>query len=208
MPENIKPTRSELQKLKQRIKLAKSGHNLLKKKRDGLILDFFEVLKKAKTLRQDLTNEYVAALQKMNIARVLETDQKLKSVAMAVAQRPVVSLESKNIMGVLVPKIETQQKTQSFLERGYGTLGSSAAIDEAAEGYEKVLGRVIEAAEIETALKKLLVEIEKTKRRVNALEFSVIPKMDRQKAFITMRLEEMERENIFRMKRIKKNKKK
>lgn len=203
MSADVKPTRSELQKLKQRIKLANSGYNLLKKKRDGLIMDFFEVLKQAKTLRQDLTDEYIDALQKMNVARILETDHKLKSVAMAVQHKPVIALETKNIMGVLVPKIESEHKAKHFLERGYGTIGSSAAIDEAAEGYEKVVEKVIKAAEVETALKKLLIEIEKTKRRVNALEFAVIPKLEKLKAFITMRLEEMERENTFRMKRIK-----
>ncbi|MBS3122317.1 V-type ATP synthase subunit D [Candidatus Woesearchaeota archaeon] len=200
---DIKPTRSELQKLKQRIKLAKSGYNLLKKKRDGLIIDFFEVLKEAKTLRQDMINEYINALNKINVARVLETDNKLKSISMAVKNRPVVALQTKNIMGVLVPKIESQHHAQHFLDRGYGTIGSSAAIDDAAEGYEKVVEKVIKAAEVETALKKLLIEIEKTKRRVNALEFSVIPKLEKLKAFISMRLEEMERENTFRMKRIK-----
>ncbi|MBT4824867.1 V-type ATP synthase subunit D [Candidatus Woesearchaeota archaeon] len=203
MSQDVKPTRSELQKLKQRIKLANSGYNLLKKKRDGLIMDFFEVLKQAKTLRQDMTEEYIGALKKMNIARVLETDQKIKSMAMAVKQKPMVALQTKNIMGVVVPKIESQHKAKHFLERGYGTIDSSAAIDEAAEGYEKVVEKIIKAAEVETALKKLLVEIEKTKRRVNALEFSVIPKLEDIKAFITMRLEEMERESTFRMKRIK-----
>lgn len=208
MAENIKPTRSELQKLKQRIKLAKSGYNLLKKKRDGLIMDFFEVLKQAKTLRNDMTNEYVVALDKINIARVLETDVKLKSMAMAVKQKPTVAIETKNIMGVLVPKIQSEHSSKHFMERGYGTIGSSAAIDESAEAYEKVVKKVIEAAEVETALKKLLIEIEKTKRRVNALEFAVIPKLNKTKAFITMRLEEMERENTFRMKRVKKKMKK
>ncbi|MFH1440081.1 MAG: V-type ATP synthase subunit D [Candidatus Woesearchaeota archaeon] len=203
MSQDVKPTRSELQKLKQRIKLAKSGYNLLKKKRDGLIMDFFEVLKEAKTLRKDLTDQYVDALNKINVARVIETDFKLKSVAMAVKNIPVVALETKNIMGVLVPKIKSEHKPVHFLDRGYGTIDSSAAIDESAEGYEKVVESVIKAAEVETALKKLLIEIEKTKRRVNALEFSVIPKLDKTKAFITMRLEEMERENTFRMKRIK-----
>jgi V/A-type H+/Na+-transporting ATPase subunit D len=203
MAQDIKPTRSELQKLKQRIKLANSGYNLLKKKRDGLIMDFFEVLKEAKTLRQDMTNEYINAFNKINVARVLETDQKLKSIAMAVKEKPRIALDTKNIMGVVVPKIESKHKTKHFLERGYGTSDSSATIDESAEAYEKVVEKVIKAAEVETALKKLLVEIEKTKRRVNALEFSVIPKLEKVKAFITMRLEEMERESTFRMKRIK-----
>ena len=105
-------------------------------------------------------------------------------------------------MGVKVPKIETSEIKKVFMERGYGVY-SSAAIDEASEAYEKVVEKIILAAEIETSMRKLLNEIEKTKRRVNALEFKVIPSQNKIKSFIQLRLEEMERENIFRMKRIK-----
>ena len=202
MPQDVKPTRSELLRIKKQIKLAKSGYSLLKKKRDGLILEFFEILKRAKTLRQELVEEYRIALEKMNIARALEGDLKIKSVAMAIKDIPNVNLATKNIMGVKVPKIESSEVKKAFLERGYGIYNSSA-IDEAASAYEKVVEKIILAAEVETSMRKLLNEIEKTKRRVNGLEFVVIPNLDRQKAFIQLRLEEMERENIFRMKRIK-----
>ena len=202
MPQDIKPTRSELLKLKRQIRLAKSGYNLLKKKRDGLILEFFEVLKKAKTLREELVNEYKTALEKMNIARTLEGDLKIKSIAMAIKGIPDIKLTTKNIMGVKVPKIESSEMKKAFMERGYGVYNSSA-IDEAAAAYEKVVGKIMLAAEVETSMRKLLNEIEKTKRRVNALEFVVIPNLDKIKGFIQLRLEEMERENIFRMKRIK-----
>ncbi len=202
MAQDVKPTRSELLKLKKQIKLANSGYNLLKKKRDGLILEFFEILKKAKTLREELVNEYKIALEKMNIARTFEGDLKVKSVAMAIKDIPDVKLATKNIMGVKVPKIESSEIKKAFMERGYGIYNSSA-IDEAATAYEKVVEKIILAAEVETSMRKLLNEIEKTKRRVNALEFVVIPNLDGIKAFIQLRLEEMERENIFRMKRIK-----
>ena len=202
MAQDIKPTRSELLKLKKRIKLAKSGYSLLKKKRDGLILEFFEILKKAKSLREELVNEYRVALEKINIARTLEGDLKIKSIAMAIADIPDVNLTTKNIMGVKVPKIESSEINKAFMERGYGIYNSSA-IDEAASAYEKVVEKIILAAEVETSMRKLLSEIEKTKRRVNALEFVVIPNLDKVKSFIQLRLEEMERENIFRMKRIK-----
>ena len=202
MAQDIKPTRSELLKVKKQIKLAKSGYNLLKKKRDGLILEFFEILKKAKTLREELVNEYKIALDKINIARALEGDLKIKSVAMAIKDIPDVKLTTKNIMGVRVPKIESSEIKKAFMERGYGVYNSSA-IDEAASAYEKVVEKIILAAEVETSMRKLLNEIEKTKRRVNALEFVVIPNLDKVKSFIQLRLEEMERENIFRMKRIK-----
>ena len=202
MPQEVKPTRSELLRIKKQIKLAKSGYSLLKKKRDGLILEFFEILKRAKTLRQELVEEYRIALEKMNIARALEGDLKIKSVAMAIKDIPNVNLATKNIMGVKVPKIESSEVKKAFLERGYGIYNSSA-IDEAASAYEKVVEKIILAAEVETSMRKLLNEIEKTKRRVNGLEFVVIPNLDRQKSFIQLRLEEMERENTFRMKRIK-----
>ena len=202
MAQDIKPTRSELLRIKKQIKLAKSGYSLLKKKRDGLILEFFEILKKAKTLRQELVEEYKIALEKINIARTLEGDLKVKSIAMAIQNIPDVKLTTKNIMGVKVPKIESSEIKKTFMERGYGIYNSSA-IDEAASSYEKVVEKIILAAEVETSMRKLLNEIEKTKRRVNALEFVVIPNLDKHKSFITLRLEEMERENIFRMKRIK-----
>ena len=202
MPQEVKPTRSELLKLKKQIKLAKSGYSLLKKKRDGLILEFFEILKKAKTLRQELVEEYKIALEKINIARTLEGDLKVKSIAMAIKDIPDVKLTAKNIMGVKVPKIESSEIKKEFMERGYGVY-SSSYIDEAASAYEKVVEKIILAAEVETSMRKLLSEIEKTKRRVNGLEFVVIPSLDKTKSFITLRLEEMERENTFRMKRIK-----
>ncbi|MBI2147615.1 V-type ATP synthase subunit D [Candidatus Woesearchaeota archaeon] len=200
---DIKPTRSELMKLKKRIKLAKSGYNLLKKKRDGLILEFFESLKKAKTLRKELVEEYRNALYKMNVSRTIESDLKIKSLALAVRDKPLLELTSKNIMGVVVPKIAGSTAQKKLKERGYGIIEGSSVIDEASRSYEKVVDKAIEAAEVETTMKKLLLEIEKTKRRVNALEFSVIPKLEQAQRFIKLRLEEMERENVFRLKRIK-----
>ena len=202
MTQDIKPTRSELLKLKKQIKLAKSGYNLLKKKRDGLILEFFEILKKAKSLREDLVREYKSAFEKINIARTIEGDLKVKSIAMAIKDIPDIKLSAKNIMGVKVPKIESGEIKKAFMQRGYGVY-SASSVDEAAAAYEKVVEKIILAAEVETSMKKLLNEIEKTKRRVNALEFVVMPRLDKIKSFIQLRLEEMERENIFRMKRIK-----
>lgn len=200
---NIKPTRSELIKLKKRIKLAKAGHNLLKKKRDGLILEFFEVLKKAKSQRKELFQAYSVGQRRMAIARAADSDLHLRALALAVSKGGV-DVAQRNIMGVTVPRITAALEEKQLLNRGFGIITGSARIDEAAEAYETVVRKIIEVAETETAMKRLLAEIETTKRRVNALEFSVIPKMQAMQAFITMRLEEMERENIFRMKRIKK----
>ena len=203
MTQNVKPTRSELMELKKKIKLARDGHNLLKKKRDGLILDFFEILKKVKNLRQELTEEYKTAVQKMNMARIIESDIKVNSMALAIQNSPEVEMGQKNIMGVVVPNVGEVSLQKSTMERGYG-IYSSPSVDEAAEAYEGLVEKIIRAAEIETSMRKLLKEIEKTKRRVNALEFEIIPRMQKTEAFIQFRLEEAERENVFRMKRIKK----
>lgn len=197
----IKPTRSELMKLKKKIKLAKSGHNLLKKKRDGLIIEFFEVLKQAKTVRKELTDAYKKAHHNVDVASAVEGVFPLKTAAMTVSPHAPIELSSKNIMGVVVPKIKTDKAIgKSHI---YSYIRGSIAIDEAIEAYKHVLDKAVTAAEVETAMLKLLQEIEKTKRRVNALEFSLIPKMQKEASFVTLRLEEMERENIFRLKRIK-----
>lgn len=203
MTQDVKPTRSELMILKKKIKLAKSGYNLLKKKRDGLILEFFEILKEAKTLRQELTDNYKSAINKMNMARALESDIKISSIALAIQQEPKIKIDKKNIMGVIVPRIEGEKILKNDKERGYGLINVSSAVNESSKAYEKVIQKIVQAAEAETSMKKLLEEIEKTKRRVNALEFEVIPKMEKTQSFIKLRLEEMDRENIFRMKKIK-----
>jgi V/A-type H+-transporting ATPase subunit D len=176
---------------------------LLKKKRDGLILEFFEILKNAKSMRAELAELFTGAQQKVNIARTLYSDLKLRSLAYAIEESPKITLETKNIMGVSVPKIQSEQIEKAMKDRGIGVAGSTPAIDESILAHEKLVDKILQVAEIETAIKRLLSEIEKTKRRVNALEFSVIPKMLDVKAFIKLRLEEMERENIFRLKRVK-----
>jgi len=200
---DIKPTRSELLKLKRQIKLAKSGHSLLKKKRDGLIMEFFELLKEAKSVRSELASAFSKANEKINIARIIHTDLKLHSMSLAIKNTPSIVLETKNIMGVRVPKIGGQKVRKGLKDRGIGALGSTKLIDDVTTHYEDVVEKVIKVAEAETAMKRLLSEIEKTKRRVNALEFSRIPAMEEAQKFITLRLEEMERENVFRLKRIK-----
>lgn len=106
-------------------------------------------------------------------------------------------------MGVVVPDIESSSVKKTVTERGYGILGSSAVIDETATSFEELVEAIIEAAEIETTMKRLLDEIESTKRRVNALEFKVIPELKQARDFIKMRLDEMERDEIVRLKKIR-----
>ncbi len=200
---DVKTTRSELLNLKRRIKLADTGHRLLKKKRDGLILEFFEVLKKARNLRKEMNERYVDAHAGIRECTALDGIVNIKSVAFALRERPAIELEVKNIMGVTVPVIKSGVRRRSMAERGYGLMSTSMRMNGMVGGYESLLESVVAAAEIETTMRKLLKEIESTKRRVNALEFVVIPRLKQQAGFINFRLEEMERENIFRMKRLK-----
>ena len=200
---SVKPTRSELIQVKKRIALARSGHKLLKKKRDGLIMEFFNVLKRARNIRQELVSEYTMALNKVNIARAIDTDIQIKSAAMSIKQMPLVELETKNIMGVKVPSISSGEIKKSIFERGYGVLSATAKIDEAADAYERVVERIIAAAESEITLKRLLKEIEKTKRKVNALELVTLPNLQASASYIRLRLEEMERDNFSRLKMLK-----
>ncbi len=200
---NVKPTRSELLLLKKKIKLARTGYNLLKKKRDGLILEFFNVLKQAKDTKKDLVASYNAALQKVNVARAIDGDLAIKSISLALKSLPIVEVATKNIMGVKVPKISFNEFKKSIFERGYGITSATSKIDEAAMAYEIVVEKVVATAEVELTLKKLLREIEKTKRKVNALELLTIPRLEGAAKYIRLRLEEMERENFSRLKRMK-----
>ena len=203
---DVKPTRSELLNLKRRIKLAQAGHKLLKRKRDGLIIEFFEVLRNARNVRKDLAGKFVASREHLASTIALDGIVEIKSAALALKDMPAIDLDVKNIMGVTVPRIKRrQEKPKTLFERGYDVFAPSLRLEKTSQSYESLLTDIIAAAEVETTLRKLLLEIERTKRRVNALEFAVIPKLGKQAAFINMRLEEMERETVFRMKRMKAN---
>ena len=200
---DIKPTRSELIGLKRRIKLSERGYKILKMKRDGLILEFFKVLEVAKTTRSELNLNYSKAVEMMAVANTVEGSLGVKAAAFSVQQVPMITLKSKNIMGVVVPQISSTSVKKRMIDRGYGVLGTSSTIDDTATSFEDLVESIVKSAEIETTMKRLLEEIEKTKRRVNALEFKVIPEQKAARDFIKMRLDEMEREELFRLKKIK-----
>lgn len=200
---DVKPTRSELIQLKNRIKLSERGHKLLKMKRDGLILEFFKILNQARNVRTELDAAFLRAEEKINLASAVNGMVAVRSVAFTAKESPEISLSGKNIMGVVVPKISSTGVKKTLLERGYGIIGTNSYIDETADAYEDLVEKIITAAELETTMKRLLDEIEKTKRRVNALEFKVIPELIAAMKFIRFSLEEMERENTFRLKRVK-----
>jgi len=199
----IQPTRSELLEVTKKIKLTQNGHKILKLKRDGLILEFFKILDQAKDLRMEIARRYREAQERIAIANAVDGAIAVRSASFALASHPEIKLRSRNLMGVVVPDIKSSRIVAPLDERGYGIIGTSPRIDEATDAYEKLVETIVKAAELETTMKKLLDEIERTKRRVNALEFRVLPELEEIERFIRFRLEEMERDNTFRLKRIK-----
>jgi len=183
--------------------MAERGHRLLKLTRDALITELFRVLERAKKLRSNLAEKYTIAEQRIAIARSIEGSIGVRSAALASKEVPTLSLSTKNVMGITVPKIEAQSVRKKLEQRGYGIITTSARIDEAAEAYEALVEDIVVAAEIETTMRRLIEEIEKVKRRVNALEYRVIPELKATESFIRQRLEEMERDNFMRLKRFK-----
>ncbi len=204
MIEGINPTRMELLKLKDREKLAVKGHSLLKEKRNALIMEFFNILERVKGSRENVEEILKEAYKDLTAAQVVMGDLAVKKSAMSVKESVEIDIDSRSVMGVVVPLIESQTSQRTMVERGYGFLDTSVKLDEAASKFEESLKLIIELGEIEKTIILLAGEIESTKRRVNALEHIIIPKLENTVKYIEMRLEEMERENFVRLKMIKK----
>ncbi|MEM4257406.1 MAG: V-type ATP synthase subunit D [Candidatus Diapherotrites archaeon] len=203
MPEEIKTTRLELIETRNRIRLAENGHKLLKQKRDVLVLEFFKIMKQAADLRQTLNERMKEAFEALAVAEAYHGIAEVEAIAMSVGEVPTIEVKAKNIMGVQIPAIKSEFSARKPEERGYTIIGSSAKIDEAARAFDKSLEIIIKLAETENALKKLIKEIEKTKRRVNALDYVMIPNLKSKAKYIMMRLEEMEREQFIALKTLK-----
>jgi len=203
MAEDVKPTRKELMQIEERIELSERGHDTLEQKRDGLIMEFMDILDEAQDVRGDLEDQYEEAQRAIDMARAMDGDVAVRGAAAALKEHPEITTQSKSVMGVFIPQIDSTRVRKTLDQRGYGVLGTSARIDEAATAYEELLEQVILAAEVETAMKKMIDEIEKTNRRVNALEFKLLPELRDNQEYIEQKLEEQEREEIFRMKKVK-----
>ena len=205
MPQRaVNPTRMMLLRTKNRIKLAQKGHKLLRKKRDSLVMQFFEAAKKARGVRDNLASTmdsgFNSLIKEQAITGVLEVG----SIAESIPEMPEIELKLANVMGVRIPKIEYTREDEK--KRGYSLMFTSTHLDRAVDDFNQAKNEILELVETEETLKRLSDEIVKTKRRVNALEYVMIPELIRTQKYITAKLEEMERENFFRLKTVKKKK--
>ena len=204
MLEGVNPTRMELLKLKDREKLAVKGHGLLKEKRNALIMEFFNILERVKGSRDEVEKKMAEAFEDLTTAQIVMGDLAVKKAAVSVKESVKVDIDSRSVMGVVVPILEAETAERNMVQRGYGFVDTSAKLDEAARKFEEAITLILELAEIEKTIVLLAAEIEATKRRVNALEHIIIPRVENTVKYIEMRLEEMERENFVRLKMIKK----
>ena len=201
--EQVRPTRMELMKLKAQIRLAEQGRDLLRQKMDALIQEFFRILSTVSESRDELEQVSRAADLALMIAEAVDDPVTLRSASFATRRSITVDISGKNIMGVPVPVIEKKRVSKTMLERGYGIITTSARIDETAERYKLELDLLIKLAEIETAMRRLGTEIQMNRRRVNALEQILIPELKSQAKYIKNAIEEREREDLFRLKKVK-----
>lgn len=201
--DTVKPTRMELLRLKGRIKLANKGLNLLKQKRAALIVEFFKINKKALDLRKQLNVAMQKSYASLAVAEMYEGKIAMESTAYMVNKMKGLSITTKNVMGVKIPELQGRDKDFRAIDEQYALMGLSVKVDETISNFESSLKIILDIAEVENALRRILVEIDKTKRRVNSIENVLIPRLQGQAKYISMRFDEMERETFVTLKTIK-----
>lgn len=201
--DGINPTRMELLSLKNRTKLAVKGHGLLKKKRDALIKEFFDILDRVKGVREAAERSLKEANEALLEAQIAMGDLAVRKASLSVKESIDVDIKSRSVMGVSVPVTNVKMEERSIIDRGYSFSDTTIQLDEAAKKFEESIKFLIELGEVEKTIFLLAEEIEATKRRVNALEHIMIPRFENTEKYIDMRLQEMERENFVRLKMIR-----
>jgi V/A-type H+-transporting ATPase subunit D len=200
----VNPTRMELTRLKKRLNVARRGHRLLKDKRDELMKKFLELVRKNKELREKVEEMLMEVHANFLIARAVMSTEVLEEALMFPKQRVSLDVSTQNIMSVDVPQLnfvtETGDETNIY---PYGFATTSGELDGAIAALSHVLPYMLELAEKEKSSQLLAEEIEKTRRRVNALEYVLIPQLTDTIKYITMKLEENERGNITRLMKVK-----
>lgn len=204
MAEVISPTRMNLLQRRNQLRVAQQGVDLLKRKRDALVADFFKIVRESLVARESLSaacrDSYVA----LSLAKAWEGREALEAAALPAGRDILMDIEIRSLWGTRIPEVTLPEVRRPLLERGQNPVATSARTIESASNFEEVLAAILAVGATEVKLRRIGEEIKKTTRRVNALEQVVIPRLAGETRYIASVLEQRAREDVFRLKRIKK----
>ena len=200
----VTPTRMELTRLKGKLKTARRGHKLLKDKRDGLMKEFLETVREVRALRAEVEEELMRVHRSFTVASAIMSSEAMEQSLILPKQSVELTMTMQNIMSVNVPVYQYQTKTQSESDiYPYGFAATSGELDTAVSALGGVFEKMLKLAQIEKSAQLMAEEIEKTRRRVNALEYVVIPTTEENIRYITMKLDENDRSTTTRLMKVK-----
>jgi V/A-type H+-transporting ATPase subunit D len=201
--EQVKATRAELLAKKSQFALACQGRDLLKEKRNALLRELMRTAEQVMRSSDELEQSVGEATMALAVAEALDGPEAVRSATFVARGQVTLEVTGANVMGVPVPVIEQKSVARHPLNRGYSLASVSSRIDAVADAFEALLDHTIEVAESEMRLRRLAEEIGRTTRRVNALDNVLIPRLETERNYIQMVLEERAREDLFRSKRVK-----
>ena len=199
----VNPTRMELTRVKRRLVTAKRGHKLLKDKRDEMVRQFILLVRENHSLRKEVERELSKALSQFALARSVTEPELMEEALLYPARRVRVEMGMRSVLSVHVPTLSVPEESMQETTLSYGLAETSAQLDGAIAGLAELLPKLIKLAEVEKACDLLADEIEKTRRRVNALEYVMIPQFEETIRTITMKLDENERGSLTRLMKVK-----
>lgn len=201
---NVNPTRMELSNLKRKLATATRGHKLLKDKRDELMRQFLDKVRENKALREEVETALVSANQNFMLARAGMPDEMLNTALLAPKQELTISAGTQNVMSVEIPDFDFKTRTPDRNDMySYGFAFTTGDLDDAILSLSEVFPKMLKLAEVEKSCQLMAAEIEKTRRRVNALEHVMIPELQTNIKYITMKLDENERSTQIRLMKVK-----
>ncbi|AAT43073.1 A1AO H+ ATPase subunit D [Picrophilus oshimae DSM 9789] len=201
MANNVKATRIELINTKKRIKVARRGLDLLKMKRQALVMEFMKIVNEIKGKREALRNDIAAAINEIKMAEIIEGQMEIERLSY-LSSNPDISMNMRNIMGVKIPELDTKYGKTGLTE-DYLVSSVPVSVYDSIKLFERVFNELMEISQKEVAMRKLLYEIDKTNRRSNAIENIMIPRMEANLKFIKDHLDELERESFSSLKFVK-----
>lgn len=200
--EGVKPTRMALLEIRKKLLLAEKGHKLLEEKRDALVERFFRIIDTRNDLLENIDPLFLSAFASLIQAQMIMGEEQVEQTLILVPDSGNLQFTQDNVMGVKIPKVNTDSfHIPETIQ--YGFSYTCACLDDAQMLFSDIIKKIVLLADLEGGIKSLAIEIEKTKRRVNVLENNLIPRLKATCKYIEMQLEEREREDFFRRKRIK-----